>query len=254
MIEPKIAVGICVKCLSPDLNMLLETIPDGSSIFIVSGTEDDLSRDIFVRDFDLTYYSNDEHGYDLVRNRGFIFEKFNLTSNDLLLYLDDDEYYPDTTQEFAEFFESDFDVGMLAHDNVYKGKSMTCTGTNYHARLFKKGDFLLQGKVIESVKPGASKKFLNIKIRHDFVRSGMEHLIQRINLWAKETSSNNEVVGMRTYIVKVRRNLGLLSPLARFCYHYIYLRGFLSGRAGFYLSMNYAIGEYLHHLYKFEKR
>jgi hypothetical protein len=251
--ELVIAVGICVKQPSDKLNNLIEEIPLECKVYVVSGEHTDSEVQCKSHDVDYTVIEDTVYGYDLVRNRRAIFDKFNASDANLLLYLDDDEHFSIEHSEFLKFLNSSRDVGMLAHQNMYKGRAIRCTGTNYHARLLKKGIFPLEGKVIERVGADFSKLNLATKIPHDFLSVGMEDFIWRANRWAREYAHGVNSTGMRPWISIVRRKLGVLMPFLRFIYHFIMKGGFLDGRAGFYISANYAVGEYLALLYQFEK-
>lgn len=256
---PSLAIGICIKEIGPDLHTLINSSPKGLTFIIVSGREESFDKSLFPSENNYIYYSvpDSTYGYDLVRNRKLIFDEFNRLSLDLLLYLDDDEFFPPCINEFANFYSSGKSVGMLSHSNLYMGEAYYLSGTNYHARLLRRGGFPLEGKVIESVSNGFSKYFMKTKIPHEFYRKGFEYFILRGNRWAKESALSHylgEAKSMRPYMKKVRTILGPLSPLARFLYHYIYMGGFRNGAIGYYLSMNYAFGEYMRDAYLFEMR
>ena len=251
----KLSVGICTKKIHGGSNMeaLIKSIPNDVTIYILSGTKETVGDKLYGRSFNFLNLPDDEHGYDLVRNRKCIYESFCSSDDELLLYLDDDEIFPDDVIEFNEFYYSNKDVGMLPHQNLFRGVPMRCTGKNFHARLVRKGNFPLEGKVIERVVSNKSRYLLSTTIKHDFLRDGMESFILRANRWAKESSGSVNNTGMRPNIQKLRSKLGILTPFVRFMYHYFWKLGFLDGKAGFFISMNYAVGEYLVQLYKYER-
>ena len=249
----KISVGICVKKPSEKLSKLINEIPTGCCIYIVSGERSNEKIQSKSHEIDYTVIEDSKHGYDLVRNRKSIFDKFNESTANLLLFLDDDEHFPLNHPDFFNFLNSSQDVGMLAHQNMYNGRTVRCTGKNYHARLLKKGEFPLEGKVIERVGGRFTKLKLQTRIKHDFLSSGMEDFVWRANRWAKENASGRDAHGMRPWVQNIRKKIDVLAPFARFFYHYAIKGGFLDGRVGFYVSCNYALSEYLAILYKYEK-
>lgn len=247
----KISIGICVKRPTEKLTQLIKEIPAGCNVYIVSGENSNEKIQSTNHKIDYTVIEDSKYGYDLVRNRKIIFDKFKESNASLLLFLDDDEHFPLSYPDFLHFLNSPHHVGMLAHQNMYNGRTVRCTGNNYHARLLKKGEFPLEGKIIERVGSKFTRIKLQTKIPHDFLSSGMEDFVWRANRWAKENAAGSNAHGMRPWVQNIRAKIGVLAPFARFIYHYVINGGILDGRIGFYISANYALGEYLALLYKF---
>lgn len=257
MKNPKICIGICIKHLGKDLLSLIKSCPKGLTFVIVSGQDENLDTHSLPQGNNYKFFSIPDcvYGYDLIRNRKRVFDEFMNLDVDLLLYLDDDEFFPASVNEFSEFYKSSANVGMLTHENIYFGTPHHFCGKSFHARLLKKGEFPLSGKIIESVKQNQEQYYLRTTIPHDFCRRGFEDFFSRASRWAKESAANfisHDDNTMRKYMPKVRQKLGLLSPFARFFYHYVIQRGFTKGLSGYYISMNYAISEYMRLAYIFE--
>ena len=115
----------------------------------------------------------------------------------------------------------------------------------YFPRIFRKGSVFVERKINEVYISKLQNAKIKFYINHFPFRSGVSHWVDKHNLYSSmeakindsiSTLSNDQYTVNRIKMKKIFYKLPLRS-LIMFLYLYVYKRGFLAGKAGFYFCL-----------------